>query len=71
MEVEIVSDAALKLQYCKLTDPRTDVNDVILLLLQAAGRYSFPMLINDCQHTNLLPPYSLCSQGDNMHDVLK
>ena len=34
MEVEIVSDAALKLRYCKLTVTRTYVYCSILLLLQ-------------------------------------
>ena len=32
MEVEIVSDAALKLRYCKLTVTRTDVYGRILLV---------------------------------------
>ena len=34
MEVEIVSDSALKLRYCKLTVTRTDVYGGLLLLLQ-------------------------------------
>ena len=34
LKVEIMSDASLKLQYNKLTVPRTDVWDKILLLLQ-------------------------------------
>ena len=34
MKVEIMSDAALKLQYSKLTVNRSDVYDKILLLLQ-------------------------------------